>query len=116
MAMTTILLPSRLRPARPRFSYAVAVAGRRALSSLDDHSVTIGDVRIDHPPRGNSPHLIPALPSRFRGFHEINDGSLPACHLSHLRWMLQKDLALKQDFLLLGVPGLARERYGTSFD
>lgn len=35
---------------------------------------------------------------------------IPSCNMSHLRWMLQKDLVLKQDFLLLGPPALARDR------
>ena len=73
------------------------------------NSVTIGDVTVDDPPRGDSPHLIPDL-LRFSGFHEVNS-SLPPCHVSHLRWMLQKDLVLGQDFLLLGTPNLARERW-----
>lgn len=63
---------------------------------------------MDNPPRGDSPHLIPDLLT-LRGFHEVN-ASLPSCHVSHLRWMLQKDLVLKQDFLLIGTPNLARER------
>jgi len=81
---------------------------RKSISTLDN-SVTIGDLKVDHPPRGNSPHLIPNLPLRLGGFHEVS-ASLPPCHLSHLRWMMQKDLVLGQDFLLLGTPNLARER------
>ena len=78
----------------------------------EDHSVTIGDITVEKPPRGSSPHLlVPDLP-RLRKFH-VNDGGnsiLPQCHLSHLRWMMQKDLILRQDFLLLGPPTLARDR------
>ncbi len=73
-----------------------------------DNSVTIGDITVDNPPRGNSPHLIPDLP-RLSGFHEAN-AILPPCHVSHLRWMMQKDLVIGQDFILLGTPNLARER------
>jgi hypothetical protein len=73
-----------------------------------NNSVTIGDVTVGNPPQGDSPHLIPEL-LRLGGFHEVNS-SLPPCHVSHLRWMLQKDLVLGQDFLLLGTPNLARER------
>jgi len=74
-----------------------------------DASVTIGDVIVSNPPRGSRPDLIPRLPSNLKEFHEVH-ASLPPCHLSHLRWMLQKDLVLKQDFLLLGTPNLAKER------
>ena len=76
----------------------------------DDNSVTIGDITVDNPPRGsNAPHLIPELPSRLTDFQQVNS-SLPPSHVGHLRWMLQKDLVLGQDFLLLGTPNLARER------
>jgi len=80
----------------------------RYFTNSIDKSVTIGDVTVDNPPRGDSPHLIPDLLT-LRGYHEVNS-SLPSCHVSHLRWMLQKDLVLKQDFLLIGTPNLARER------
>ncbi len=73
-----------------------------------NNSVTIDDVTVDQPPQGDSPHLIPDL-LRLSGFHEVNS-SLPPCHVSHLRWMMQKDLVLRQDFLLLGTNSLARER------
>lgn len=75
-----------------------------------DDSVTIGDITVDKPPRGNAPNLIPNLPSGLSEHHDVN-ASLPTCHLSHLRWMMQKDLILGQDFLLLGTPDLARDRY-----
>jgi len=78
-----------------------------------DESVTIGNVTVDRAPRGDRPDLIPKLPSRLNSFDEVlhtTSSLLPPCHLSHLRWMLQKDLVLKQDFLLLGTPNLARER------
>ena len=78
-------------------------------SSANDNSVTIGDITIDNPPVGSgASHLIPALPSRLDE-SKIN-ASLPPCHIGHLRWMLQKDVILNQDFLLLGTPNLARER------
>ena len=73
-----------------------------------DNSVTIDDITIDRPPIGNAPHLIPRLPLGVD--LQRLQSSIPPCHLSHLRWMMQKDLILKQDFLLLGLPALARER------
>lgn len=75
---------------------------------MSDNSVTIGDIKVDNPPIGTAPHLIPRLPLGL-DFQNVQR-SIPPCHLSHLRWMLQKDLVLKQDFLLLGLPNLARER------
>jgi len=89
------------------FSFAVSNTLRKSIGTVDN-SVTIGDIKVDKPPRGDAPHLVPNLPSRLRAF-EVN-ASLPPCHLSHLRWMLQKDLILGQDFLLLGSPSLARDR------
>jgi len=80
----------------------------RLFGSLLDNSVTIGDITIDDPPIGSAPHLIPRLPLGIN--FETIQSNIPPCHLSHLRWMLQKDLILKQDFLLLGLPNLARER------
>lgn len=74
-----------------------------------DKSVTIGDITFDNPPRANAPHLIPNLPSRLTEFHDVN-ASLPPSYVGHLRWMMQKDMMLGQDFLLLGSPILARER------
>jgi len=79
------------------------------MSSTNDNSVTIGDITIDNLPVGSgATHLIPALPSRLEE-SKVN-ASLPPCHIGHLRWMLQKDIILNQDFLLLGTPNLARER------
>jgi hypothetical protein len=81
----------------------------KSVTTLLDKSVTIGDVTVPNPPMGTNPNLIPQLPSRLERFHELSS-KLPPCHLSHLRWMLQKDLVLHQDFLLLGTPNLASER------
>lgn len=70
----------------------------------EDRSVFIGDVRVDAAPRGSCrPDLVPAL--------QANDSRyIPSDNMSHLRWMLQKDLSLQQDFVLLGPPSLARDR------
>lgn len=83
----------------------------RNVDDCNDNSyVSIGDVRVDDPPRGSgSPHLVPRPPSRLTLRSDVN-ASLPPCHLSHLRWMLQKDLVLRQDFLLIGPPSTARDR------
>ena len=81
-----------------------------SVSSISfNNSVTIGDITIDNPPSGNAPYLIPSLPSRLTEFHDVN-ASLPPSYVGHLRWMMQKDMMLGQDFLLLGSPNLARER------
>ena len=70
-----------------------------------DTSITIGNITIPSVPEGSGrTDLVPLLDPNFR------EKTLPPCHLSHLRWMLQKDLVLKQDFLLLGTPELAKER------
>ena len=79
----------------------------RSIGTLDN-SVTIGDITVENSPVGTAPHLIPRLPLGF-DFQTLQS-TIPPCHLSHLRWMLQKDVILKQDFLLLGLPNLARER------
>lgn len=105
--ITTLRYLHRLQHHHRRVFSSFAVSNGEI--SAFDNSVTIGDVTVDEPPRGNAPHLVPPLPSRLND-NEVN-ASLPPCHLSHLRWMMQKDLILKQDFLLLGVPDLARERY-----
>ena len=78
-------------------------------STSFNNSVTIGDITIDNPPRSSAPHLIPNLPSRLKEFHDVN-ASLPPIYVGHLRWIMQKDMMLGQDFLLLGSPNLARER------
>ncbi|EJK73464.1 hypothetical protein THAOC_04909, partial [Thalassiosira oceanica] len=77
-----------------------------------DRSITFGNVTVRDPPQGNSPNLIPKLPSGLLDASEVN-ASLPPCHLSHLRWMLQKDLILKQDFLLVGTE-VSLLKYATS--
>ncbi|CAB9501403.1 Willebrand factor A domain-containing protein 8 [Seminavis robusta] len=70
----------------------------------DDRSVSIGNVRVDSAPAGSDrPDLIPSL-------HPYESTYIAPCQLSHLRWMLQKDLRLHQDFLLMGHPALARDR------
>ncbi|KAL3796256.1 hypothetical protein HJC23_008576 [Cyclotella cryptica] len=81
----------------------------KSITTLIDTSVTIGDVTVSNPPMGTNPNLIPTLPSRLEHFHTL-PSTLPPCHISHLRWMLQKDFVLHQDFLLLGTPRLASER------
>jgi von Willebrand factor A domain-containing protein 8 len=70
----------------------------------DDRSVSIGDVQVQAAPCGSGrPDLIPSV--------KVNESRhLSTCQMSHLRWMLQKDLRLHQDFLLLGPPALARDR------
>ncbi|KAL3934029.1 MAG: hypothetical protein SGBAC_010152, partial [Bacillariaceae sp.] len=70
----------------------------------EDRSVSIGDIRVDAAPRGSGrPDLVPLL-------HPNDSCYIPSCNMSHLRWMLQKDLSLQQDFVLLGPPSLARDR------
>lgn len=61
----------------------------RSLSS----SISIQDVTVESPPRGSGrPDLVPSLPDTLR---------LPTPYYSHLRWILQKDMILHQDFCLL---------------
>ena len=70
-----------------------------------DQSITIGDVTVPSAPCGSGRlDLVPKL------IHVHDNHDMPPCHLAHLRWMLQKDLALHQDFLLLGPPELASDR------
>ncbi len=85
---------------------------RRSIGTLDDDSsfVTIGDVHVPFSPKGSGrPDLVPTLPSGLKDIDDIHK-ILPPCHFSHLRWILQKDLALQQDFLLMGSPELSGER------
>eukprot|EP00985_Skeletonema_marinoi_P005448 scaffold2359_cov109-Skeletonema_marinoi.AAC.6 len=105
-----ILLRSSLRSLQLHRQLIVNCTRRtiRSIGTVSDNSVTIGDITVENPPIGTAPHLIPRLPLRL-DFQNI-ESSIPPCHLSHLRWMLQKDLVLQQDFLLLGLPNLARER------
>jgi hypothetical protein len=106
--MSPTIMFATIRTRRRAFPFYVHCRYFRNSIGKADNSVTIGDVTVNHPPRGDLPHLIPDL-LRLSGFHEVN-ASLPPCHVSHLRWMMQKDLVLGQDFLLLGTPNLARER------
>jgi hypothetical protein len=106
--MSPTIMFATIRTRRRAFPFYIHCRYFRNSIVEADNSVTIGDVTVDHPPRGDSPHLIPDL-LRLSGFHEVN-ASLPPCHVSHLRWMMQKDVILGQDFLLLGTPNLARER------
>lgn len=78
--------------------------------STTDRSVSIQDVHIRSPPQGSGrADLVPD--SNHLGLLQI----LPPSFTSHLRWMLQKDLALAQDFCLLGPPELARDRRALLF-
>jgi hypothetical protein len=110
---TNVIASLRATAARRRLKASVYFSRRihnSALSLAIDNSVTIGDVTVSNPPAPINLNLVPKLPSKLQHFHEINASTLPLCHFSHLRWMLQKDLVLKQDFLLLGSPQLALER------
>ena len=97
----------RKRPVASTFSRSLCA------SSVPDHDafhsdghVAIGDIRVESVPAGSGrPDLVPPLD----GFQKLLS-YMPKCYLTHLRWMLQKDLGLKQDFLLLGPPSLARDR------
>ena len=94
-------------------------------------TISIGNVSVPFAPLGSDRlDLIPSLSGanqrsdKFRIQHSKHNqeqqraqhecrrhsDALPPCSLSHLRWMLQKDLVLQQDFLLLGAPELARDR------
>jgi hypothetical protein len=99
------------KPSYQRFATAQLLRRmhRSAAFLAVDKSITIGDVTVSKPPVPSDPTLVPNLPSRLQDFNEVAH-ALSSCHFSHLRWMLQKDLVLKQDFLLLGTPHLALER------
>lgn len=109
MIIATITRRSLLRSQRTLAGTVTLIKNSiiRSITTLDN-SVTIGDITIDNPPIGNAPHLIPKLPSRL--VDDKVNASLPSSHIGHLRWMMQKDMILEQDFLLLGTPNLARER------
>ena len=106
LASKTVLF---CRPSPIRFSRGLGRAG--AFSSLtEDRSVSIQDVHIASPPKGSGrPDLVP----NSDHLHLLQ--ILPSSFMSHLRWMLQKDLALGQDFCLLGPPELARDRRALLF-
>ncbi len=85
-------------------------------SLKSDTSITIGNATVSHSPIGSGrSDLVPKIPlstsTTTRNTTLLPIGHhIPPCHLSHLKWMLQKDLVLKQDFCLLGEPELAIER------
>jgi len=65
---------------------------QQRLNTTVDDSIRIGDVTIATPPRGTGrPDLIP----------NTNTTILPPSSLLQLKWMLQKDLQLQQDFCLV---------------
>ena len=65
------------------------------------HDISIGSDRL--PLGSNRPDLIPRLDQ------DVLE-SLPPSWSQHLRWALQKDLILRQDFCLLGPAALSRDR------
>ncbi len=85
----------------------------KATDEKESTRISIGNVSVPSAPIGSGRlDLVPSL--EHMAHLNVNDMNmnmnLPPCSMSHLRWMLQKDLALKQDFLLLGPPSLARDR------
>ena len=95
-----------------RLSYRITrtVSPCCARTFSGDQTISIQDVSISSPPRGSGrPDLVPSVD------HLRLLQYLPPSFLSHLRWMLQKDLVLHQDFCLLGPPALARDRRSLLF-
>ena len=104
---SSILSPRCLH--RCRKAPPLSSANARGFSTAD-RSVSIQDVHIRSPPEGSGrADLVPN--SDHLGLLQ----TLPPSFTSHLRWMLQKDLALAQDFCLLGPPELARDRRALLF-
>lgn len=72
---------------------------QRSITLATDSSITIAGVTIEQPPGGSGrDDLIPPFDATSSRFVQ----SLPPSYVSTLRWMLQKDLVMKQDFCLLG--------------
>ena len=76
------------------------------------HHIRIGNISVPQhmtPQGSNSPHLIPQCPFQEDPFAS-SSSSLSSSILTDLRWILQKDLLLKQDFIVLSSPTYARDR------
>lgn len=90
----TIISPSKGLFFGRRFRQLPFSQRNRTISSVDK-SITFGDITVSDPPQGSNRHdLIPPLDSSFLE-------TLPPPFLNTLRWMLQKDMVLGQDFCLL---------------
>lgn len=100
----------RIRRSSPNVAFRLN-RGRSLSTEKADRSVSIQDVNISSVPQGSGrPDLVPEL-SDYQRLWSV----LPPSFTTHLRWMLQKDLALHQDFCLLGPPELANDRRSLAF-
>lgn len=97
---------------------------RSIQSPHEDPRISIGDVSVASPPLGSGrSDLVPDL--GFAGESNNNNNNnnklrrlldaLPPSWTSHLRWMLQKDMVLHQDFCLLGPASQAADRRSMAF-
>jgi MoxR-like ATPase len=102
-------------------------------STTTDHAstiISIGNVSVTSPPTGSGrSDLVPDLGGfNLAGASESSNNinqkinkirrlldALPPSWTSHLRWMLQKDMVLQQDFLLLGPAETASDRRSLVF-
>jgi MoxR-like ATPase len=122
-------LPSLSHRTTLRRPNAVRFLSSTSSSTTTDHAsstvVSIGDVSVASPPIGSGrPDLVPDLGGENSINSNINQkvnkirrllDALPPSWTSHLRWMLQKDMVLRQDFLLLGPAALASDRRSLAF-
>lgn len=121
---TTCNLTTKIRRSNSHLFHNSSGTSKPVFSNINtrvnksDTSIAIGNVTVSHSPIGSGrSDLVPKLPLRTSTSTTTRNTTLlpighhiPPCHLSHLKWMLQKDLVLKQDFCLLGEPELAIER------
>jgi MoxR-like ATPase len=90
--------------------------------SPEDLRISIGDVSVASPPLGSGrSDLVPDLGLAGSSNSSSNNkirrllDALPPSWLFHLRWMLQKDMVLHQDFCLLGSAVSAADRRSLVF-
>lgn len=107
-----LLLRTSFRLQRGHNRIAYSTTSRLFASSTDQNrTVSIQDITVSSPPQGSGrPDLVPELAD-----YQHLWNALPPSFTSHLRWMLQKDLCLRQDFCLLGPRELARDRRSLIF-
>jgi MoxR-like ATPase len=86
-----------LVPSSSCYCYHVRLFGSSSNHNDTGTFVSIGNVVASSTPAGSGRDDLRVLPS----WNDDNEVSTTTTLLSHLRWMLQKDLCIKQDFLLL---------------
>jgi MoxR-like ATPase len=119
---------SRQQPNSVRFLSTTSSSSSSATTdhSPEDRSISIGDVSVTSPPLGSGrSDLVPDLGLAGSGDKNTSSShsnkirrlleALSPSWTSNLRWMLQKDMVLNQDFCLLGPAYAAQDRRSLAF-